>query len=142
MLDQLVIPIERAVMVPVVIPPNPTQGAQLPLPVNGLIQNPNMEVVAVEAVSSAVMAFGPNGESAYGANVNMTLNLFSGANQITQDLPLGLIDPSKNGGTLRYFEPFFINMQASYVTLTGPSAGYVAGRVIYLIFYIRNRFRA
>lgn len=142
MLD-LAINIGRAIMVPITIPTSPTQGQQLALPLNGTIQNPNTEVVAVEAVANSVMAVGPNGTTGYGsgagASVNMTLNLFSGSMQITQDMPLGLLDPSKNGGYLRTFQAFEVALQQSYITLTGPGAGYTAGNVIYLIFYVRDK---
>lgn len=131
--------IGRAIMVAVQIPTSPTQGMQLPLPLNGTIQQPDIEVVAVEAVSSAVMAIGPNGTNIYGTTPNMTLNLFAGSIQITQDMPLGLIDPSKNGGYLRTFRAFSISMQQSYITLTGPAGTYTPGTWIYLVFYIRNR---
>lgn len=133
------IQIGRAIMIGVQIPNNPTQGMQIPLPLNGTIQQPDIEVVAVEAVSSAVMTIGPNGTNQYGTNVNMTLNLFAGSIQITQDMPLGLIDPAKNGGYLRTFRAFSISMQQSYITLTGPGGSYGAGTFIYLVFYIRNR---
>lgn len=131
--------ISRCVLVAVQLSQSPQQGDQITLPLTGTVVQPGTLVTAVEVISGALLNEGPNGVNATNGTFDFTLTLKSKASvERTQNMPLGLIDPTQNGGALRVFEPFYLDMQASYIQLTGPGANYTPSSVVYLNFYIVN----
>jgi hypothetical protein len=131
--------ISRVMMIAVPVPPNTAQGTRIQLPQNGTIQTPTTLVQMVETVDSNTLANGPNGTNIYNTP-NYTLSLFSDGNiQKTDNLPFGLINPAINGGNPRYFNPFPINLQQSFVTVTANTSE-TNTTYLYLVFYILDMY--
>jgi hypothetical protein len=117
-------PIVRSKYIAVRVNANQGQGSAIEFPLDQTLQG--AMITGIEVVNASVLAIAPDGQAvAPGTEVaKATLTLVDmDSKEKHKNYPLGLLDPTLNGGIWKEFVPFPANYQASTVDLEAAPAG-------------------
>lgn len=96
-------------------------------------------IVGISAVDNRNLSRSPSGAAALTALTGLTLTLTEFSQKERQrNIPLTDLQPSNNGGFIRWFYPFDLNWQDSYITVNDPSTFTPGQAAMFVVYYIPN----
>jgi hypothetical protein len=129
--------IYRSKLVELITPANVARGDEYNFANDSDLQF--CHIAGISAVDSRSLSQSPSGAQALAALNGLTLTLTEFSQKERQrNIPLTDLQPSNNGGFIRWFYPFDLNWQDSYITVNDPATFNPGEAAMFVVYYIPN----